>query len=942
MEHSTDGSLADLFDDTYTTFWHVKSAHAATSGSMGHFFIIDRGEDFANVPIDAFGYMPRAAKESNKIGNGCALKFRIYVLPESEKDNIEAIDHVGLGQNNSEAPNAHRDIVNYLNDKTAVATECNITESPAFTNQGAFDYTNETFSTTDPTANLRKVKFASQQTGRYVIFVFDQSATASAANLANCAEFYLYNEVEESSKKTINITLNRHRTDLADRVLYTGTREVYVGQTVPAYGFAICDKQGIIDESTTELTYTINPTEEVYIANAQEQRAAYGQPQNRQYIGTGLFNGNKVLNASNTKKKMLMISSRINSNVVYLCDPEGDYKGMFGGKIANNNKPIPLADAPRNAQPYLIVRNDNTTYSLRNANRRTGSKDYMNFYAAQPNLGGWENAQNRDKDGSHWFIILADKLDQFEDNLQYFDNSTWKGGEFFETLSDAEGELEINANEDLANAIAAAKEADFGRDNIGEIIANMQQYMNRAEIAKSRFLSYTGTRYSEHEEFGSFFAVPGWASASDEKALNLFNAIQSNNTDDLISATHAVSSTEVSTTNQKANADVTEGILYNIISYQPAQRGFLYVTDDGILRNSVNIEFGNYSQTEAPLATDERAKFGFVTVDGKNYMYSVKTGTPLNGFGAQNPNYAAPTKSDFTWQMTSENNDLTATPITLDVYVSGNAHSIRFRGGVNSHAEDRIGGMSLIDKGYPIVSNGVGSAEDGNGFQFKFAGFVKNYSNINLEAIKTQIREAIAAANAAAEALPGEDVDAKIVNGLTDEAITAVKEAATPDHKEYLMASGARNEVAAGTVYTLKNATTGKYFAIVNGAQGEADAITDTHTNWLCETGETEGTFKFAHTVNTAEAQRAANKVYLTINDATDHTITAGDYGQVKIGDTPYVMATGSGDAETTGIREITADANGSTVVYDLQGRRVAKTAKGGLYIVNGVKTLVK
>lgn len=45
---------------------------------------------------------------------------------------------------------------------------------------------------------------------------------------------------------------------------------------------------------------------------------------------------------------------------------------------------------------------------------------------------------------------------------------------------------------------------------------------------------------------------------------------------------------------------------------------------------------------------------------------------------------------------------------------------------------------------------------------------------------------------------------------------------------------------------------------------------------------------------------------------------------------------------EQDGIREISSQANGTTAVFDLQGRRVSTPVKGGIYIVNGHKTLVK
>ncbi len=46
-------------------------------------------------------------------------------------------------------------------------------------------------------------------------------------------------------------------------------------------------------------------------------------------------------------------------------------------------------------------------------------------------------------------------------------------------------------------------------------------------------------------------------------------------------------------------------------------------------------------------------------------------------------------------------------------------------------------------------------------------------------------------------------------------------------------------------------------------------------------------------------------------------------------------------DGSVTGIREVNAAEKGAEVIYDLQGRRVSKASKG-VYIINGVKTLVR
>lgn len=874
-------------------------------------------------------------------GQGHVKKFRIYVIGEEYKDQIEALPHVGLGQSQQTAANSHNAMASFLNGFTAVETDHNNTEAGAPTNQGVFDYNPRNTSTTN--RQLQQVKFTTPQTGRYVVFAIDYTTflDGNRSNHATCAEFYLYDWLNTANSKTINIELKRFKEP--HETLYTGTREVVVGQTVPAYGFATCDIQGRVDESTEKLTYTINETEEVYIISAANDSGTFGDKQ-RTYIGTSTINGNSSLSSSTVKKKMLMIKSRINDGAVYLCDPEGDLKGKFGGYIPAGNNGIPLADAPRNAQPYLLVQNEDFTFALRNANRRTNVNDFISCgYGTQPKLGGKTNTQNLSEATSHWFIVPVENEALFEANLEYFSPTIWRGGRLSSAIS--LGEQELNQTDALIEAVANAKAADFGRSDIKTLTTAIESLINPRPTALSVFKTYTGVEYAAYEAYGGPFSIPGWASVEDEKAVNLYNALKANDNTAMAAAISAITPGTESQENQKGTNDgcarISEGVLFQIRSLTNGC-GYLCVTDDGVLTTSENTLVENkpvYGNTEDAA----NFLFGYVIIDGKNYMYSAKTGALLNAFAPKNDIASHANVHQYTWQMTAENGTVVPTPMQLISFSWGNKHSMTFLAGLRTSSFDSRGGLSVNpDCVRPIVACGITNGNDGNAFQFTYGGLTKNYNNINLDNIKTQIRDAIAAANAAANALPSEDVQAKVVNALTDEAITAVKAAATPDHKEYLMANGARNEVAAGTVYTLQNATTGKYFAIVNGAQGEADAITDTHTNWLCEAGTTDGTFKFAHTVNTAEAARAASTVYLTIGDATEHTITAGDYGQVKIGETPYVMATGSGDAETTGIREISAAENGKTVVYDLQGRRVAKTAKGGLYIVNGVKTLVK
>ena len=55
-----------------------------------------------------------------------------------------------------------------------------------------------------------------------------------------------------------------------------------------------------------------------------------------------------------------------------------------------------------------------------------------------------------------------------------------------------------------------------------------------------------------------------------------------------------------------------------------------------------------------------------------------------------------------------------------------------------------------------------------------------------------------------------------------------------------------------------------------------------------------------------------------------------------------FVLSVVLNYGDTTGINNIFADKSGEQTIYDLSGRRVRTITKGGMYIVNGKKVLVK
>ena len=157
----------------------------------------------------------------------------------------------------------------------------------------------------------------------------------------------------------------------------------------------------------------------------------------------------------------------------------------------------------------------------------------------------------------------------------------------------------------------------------------------------------------------------------------------------------------------------------------------------------------------------------------------------------------------------------------------------------------------------------------------------------------------------------------------------------------------------APTVTLIKNQVTDKYILTVAAPDGAT--MTPTGITWIGNA--------------TIEETPAANGVSaLALDGVTDVTLTetSGNYtaefeglgstdtdkhytvklpaGMFAIGNnvSPAVTANLTLAKETsTGIREVNAAEKGADVIYDLQGRRVSKASKG-VYIINGVKTLVK
>lgn len=125
----------------------------------------------------------------------------------------------------------------------------------------------------------------------------------------------------------------------------------------------------------------------------------------------------------------------------------------------------------------------------------------------------------------------------------------------------------------------------------------------------------------------------------------------------------------------------------------------------------------------------------------------------------------------------------------------------------------------------------------------------------------------------------------------------------------------------------------------------------------------TEGTHNFAITTTEATATSAlsGNKATATVaNDATAYVLAKGTQGvgfyklnstdrTIQGGRAFYTVPASTESAaafifggEVTGINNATINTLGNAPIYDLTGRKVSKAVKGGLYIQNGRKFIVK
>lgn len=174
-----DGGFRHIKDGNRNTFWHSEYGRTdqGHNNNAPHYFLIDRGENAADFPFIGFGYLPRLTA-----GNGFATSYRLFVL-----DNVEGLETTEPVADGTIAniTDGHASLTTFLEGKTPVS-------------EGDF-----VCSWSDVKTHHTHGKTFSTQTGRYVLFVIDNtSSDAGTGNHANCAEFNLYASTQEVDIET--------------------------------------------------------------------------------------------------------------------------------------------------------------------------------------------------------------------------------------------------------------------------------------------------------------------------------------------------------------------------------------------------------------------------------------------------------------------------------------------------------------------------------------------------------------------------------------------------------------------------------------------------------------------------------------------------------------------------------------------------------------------
>lgn len=363
-----------------------------------------------------------------------------------------------------------------------------------------------------------------------------------------------------------------------------------------------------------------------------------------------------------------------------------------------------------------------------------------------------------------------------------------------------------------------------------------------------------------------------------------------------------------------------------------------------------------------------------VKENGKRYLYNPAAGKFASAF------YSKPVEApiaEFAWHFSDYPTAIDFEFYDYDVVSNLETATFNILGGENNNHTRPAGMMINLGCREPVpVATGT-AANDGCGFTVHV---VEGSAPADIPSVAEALTAMNAEHSAAASYINEHEESHCEVPGHFNttgyEAFSTAMNAATADDTESKYFTLTRARKAAGNnitafangVYNLYengeplaakitwDETNGSTFYLGVGTYEQGKDAT-TSINWRCEvneeTGAVEFTHKFGVPVNTVrgDATTPTNKVRARVEgELREETMSMAEaavptydgFGNITLGDKKLTSSAPLGDASTTGISELTADGNNDdAVVYDLQGRRVAKAGRG-LYIVNGKKTFLK
>ena len=309
--------------------------------------------------------------------------------------------------------------------------------------------------------------------------------------------------------------------------------------------------------------------------------------------------------------------------------------------------------------------------------------------------------------------------------------------------------------------------------------------------------------------------------------------------------------------------------------------------------------------------------------DGTYTVSNMHTGTLINGFIYNKPSPLHPaTTGTVTLQSLAPDGQIGIYSNGTMMHAQSGGEIVRWNTGANDASAWRVIEVDLEAVGYPLTIT-----------QFGYAGLHLNYPVEIPEGVTAYTIYEAEGANGVARMQP---IDGGIIPANTGVIIKGNQGDYTFDYAEYN--GGELNNLLSGSNYTryVKAEANTDYFVFAAKKQSDNSYKVGLYITWEeCDAngstdvkdaeGNVTGSNKGTH--NGGYFKSSANKIFLACDE---HEVA---------GVQKFFFST---DEALTDIDAFLNGCSETTEIYDLQGRRVTKVTKNGVYIVNGEKQFIK